>query len=278
MKRTIAHVARAVWDDRVRAGGKFRKQGKLDIDRLEEGGTVDVLVTEKALDVEAEARKCMIDAASGEYLFMVTGAAAANPNDEHRVFSYPVTQAKGLEARRVIVNCPFGHQAGRRARDRLPADDVMEFYVAASRAREHLLLIVDGASWHELRRCPEPWGMNGVRIHERVNDSNFDLQSIIRNCIVTLSDEELRQALLGQLDTCCQTSDSESPRGVDDLVRIIRRLCERPDPDLIDELLQRSRMLVRYRVSALHELWIRGCAAHRAGETPIAVEIGRAHV
>lgn len=273
MRRTIAHVARTVWDDRVRGGGKFRHQGKLDVDRLEEGGTVDVLVTEKAIDLEVEAAQCMHDAAAGEHLFVVSGAADAKPSGDSRVFSYHVRQAKGLEARRVIVNCPFGHQGKRRARDRVPADDVMEFYVAASRAQEHLLLIVDEASWHELRRCPEPWGMKGVRVRDRTATSTSERQSLLRDCIVTLSEDELRQTLLGQLATRCQTSDSESPQDVEGLVRIVRRLCVLPDADLIEPLLLNSRMLARYSVSALRELWVRGCTAHQAGESLMATGI-----
>ena len=273
MRQTIARVARSVWDPRVRGDGKFRQQGKIDLNLLEKGGSVDVLVTTEAIDWNAHAAQCMRDAAAGEYLFVVSGLDDAPPKDDSRIFSYHVRQAKGLEASKVIVNCPFGHQGKRRERNPLPADDVMEFYVAASRARERLLLILDEASWHELRRCREPWQLPGVRVHEWTSPEPSKLQSLLRDCVVTLSDDELRQTLLGQLATRCEASEHGATPDVSGIIRLVRRLCDLPDPDLIESLLFNSTVLARHNVSVLQQLWVSGIDAHRAGESTVAAGI-----
>ena len=159
--------SRAVWDPRIRGKAKSRQETALEIERLESGGTIDVLITNEKMDLWTDAQQAVVDASPGDHLFIVSGAGRQSSADDAHIFHYNVRQAKGLEASKVIVDCPFGHQSGRRIRDPLPPDAVMEFYVAASRAREHLLLVLDPASWAELRRCPEPWRLDGVRIHER---------------------------------------------------------------------------------------------------------------
>ncbi len=272
MRRTIGRVARTVWDPRVRGAGRFRQQGKFDIDQLEEGGTVDVVVTSTPVNLGELAEKCMGDAAPGEHLFMVCGAAAALPTNDSRIFSYHVRQAKGLEASKVVVASPFGHEANRRSRAVLPPDDVMEFYVAASRAREHLLLVLDRPSWQELERCSEPWKMSGVHVHH-TSLTTSDLEHLLRQCVVSLSDEELRQTLLNQLATRCQTNETGAPIDIDGVVRILTRLCEVPDPDIIETLLANSNILARYNVAALPELWIRGIDAYRSGNHVVSTAI-----
>jgi len=272
MRRTIASVARTVWDPRVRGSGRFRQQGKFDIDQLDEGGTVDVVVIPRPVNLAELTEQCMRDAATGEYLFVVCGSVAALPSDDSRVLSYRVSQAKGLEANKVVVHCPFGHEANRRLRRSLPPDEVMEFYVATSRARDRLLLVLDDPSWQELRRCAEPWQIPGVRVH----DGRFtaaDLEGLIRQCVVTLSDEELRQTLLRQLATRCQPSDAEAPADIDGLISILGRLCALPDDDMIEILLDHSNILARYNVPALRQLWIRGIEACRAGNHAVSTGI-----
>jgi hypothetical protein len=272
MRKTIASVARTVWDTRVRGSGKFKQQGKFEIDQLEEGGTVDVVVATEPMHLGHLAEQCMRDAAPGEHLFMVCGVPAALPSEDSRVFSYHVRQAKGLEASKVVVHCPFGHEANRRARSSLPPDDVMEFYVAASRAREHLLLVLDEPSWQELKRCSEPWSSSGVRIHHGL-PGTASLDELLRKCVVTLSEEELRKTLLGQLAARCQTSDIGAPPDVDGMIRIVNRLCSLADPEMIETLLNNSNLLARYSVSTLRELWVRGIEAYRAGNHVVATGI-----
>jgi hypothetical protein len=273
MRQSIARVARAVWDERIMGKAKSRQQTKLDVESLEGGGTIDVLITHKKIDLWTHAKQAVSDASPGDHLFIVGGPDRQGSGDDSHIFSYNVRQAKGLEASKVIVDCPFGHQSGRRVRDPLPPDAVMEFYVAASRAREHLLLVLDPASWAELKRCPEPWQLDGVRIHERPIDSQADPRNLLKDCLVTLSRDELQKTLLDQLTTRCEAADGTTDSGPDGLVRIIRRLCEQPDPDMIESFLVGSKQLARNHVETLRSLWVKGLAAHRAGETRIAIGI-----
>jgi len=172
----------------------------------------------------------------------------------------------------VVVACPFGHEQNRRSRAVLPPDDVMEFYVAASRAREHLLLVLDEPSWQELERCSEPWKLPGVHVHH-ASSTTTDLEGLLRQCVVALSDEELRQTLLGQLVTRCQTNETGAPIDADAIVRLVTRLCAVPDPDMIETLSTNSEILARYNVAALRELWTRGIDAYRAGNHVVSTAI-----
>jgi hypothetical protein len=271
MRQSIARVARAVWDERVRGAGRFRREAPLDVDRLETGGTIDVLVTDVKVDLLSHARRTVETAAPGEHLFIVSGGARSASWDHAHIFAYHAREAKGLEASRVIVDCPFGHQRGRRIRNVLPADAVMEFYVAATRAREHLLLVLDPASWAELKRCPEPWRLDGVRIHDLSLGSKTEVQSLVKECLVTLTPDELQYALLDQLTRKCEAADGIAGSVSDGLERIMRRLCGNPNTDMIETILVCSELLARNHAAALKRLWAQGIAAYEAGETSAAI-------
>lgn len=242
MRRNIATFASAVFDKRVVDHAKAKRQGRIDYDKLLAGGLIHVAVVDrKAIDVAAVLDAGAKQQVAGEYFFVIHGSNE-NPVEAPRrndVFLYSVRSAKGLEADRVIVVHPFDGRAAHKSQPITP-DEATEYYTAVSRAREHVLLVIDEACAGLVMPAEEAWGM--AQIH-RVGDDRSRLRTLVEQCRIALSDDEVRNELVRQLNQLTTQPGEFGDMASSRIAAILARLAETPDEDLSLALVQAGEQL-----------------------------------
>ena len=242
MRRNIASFASAVFDKRVVDQVKARRHGRIDYDKLLSGGSVDVAVVDRGvIDVAAVLLAGPKQQVAGEYVFMIHGSNenATESPQRNDVFLYSVRSAKGLEADRVIVVHPFDGREAHKSKPITP-DEATEYYTAVSRAREHVLLVIDEACVGLLTPAQEAWGV--AKIH-RVGDDRSRLRSLVEQCRIALSDNEVRNELVRQLNQLTTQPGEFGEAAGSRIEAILARLAETPDDDLSLALVQAGEQL-----------------------------------
>lgn len=267
MRRNVAVFASAVYDKRVVDQAKVRRHGRIDYEKLLIGGTVDVAVVDRRnLDVAEVLAAGAEQRVAGEYLFVIHGGATdlADVPPRNDVFLYSVRSAKGLEADRVIVVHPFEARQSHKPAPVTP-DEAAEYYTAVSRAREHVLLVIDEASSALLTPAVDAWSV--ATIHH-IGADRDRLRGLVEECRIALSDDEVRNELVRQLNQITTQPGEFRESAGQRIQAILSRLAENPDEDLSLALIQAGEQLAstdltlytQVRENARREL----AAAHRA--------------
>lgn len=236
MKRSIAQAAGAVFDKRVHVEGPYRRTSILELDRLPEGGTVRVAVVP---DGEDPLAPIIADSTTrnGEYLFLVQGRGVRGAQfSRPDVINYSVKEAKGLEADRVVVQLPFGNGVAKSPTGRLGHDGAMEFYTAFSRARDHVFLIVEDASWGLLSQAFDAW--HGAEIKRGAEVTKSWLESSVDAMRIGLSAEDATKARLDQIRAIASSSLAEPEGVVEKMVTAVRYLARIPHDEVVYPLLE----------------------------------------
>ena len=255
MRRTIARIARSVWRREHTDGGKYRQSAEFDYEKLLDGGEVNVFVRPYSDSLVRVLNSSIKDSLANEHLFLVQGDGLPSFEKSDSILEYSIRTAKGLEANSVLVAYPFGRRTGR-SRKIIPHDEIMDFYVATSRAREKLALIIDPLDWNELNQVQDVWQLPGVTVCEDKNsEKTDDLIELIRNTLVKLSDEERREAYEKKLEALCQTPVDTPKDLAKDLQKNLRMLIQSCNEDTIPFLREQSRILARQDRTVLSELW-----------------------
>lgn len=255
MRQTIARVARSVWRREHTDGGKYRRPTEFDYEKLLEGGRVDVFIRPYCDSIVEILNSSIKDSLANEHLFLVKGGGLPSFDKSDSILEYSIRTAKGLEADSVLVAYPFGRRAGR-SRKILPHDEIMDFYVATSRAREKLTLIIDPLDWNELNQVEDVWRLPGVTVCVDKNLEKTDnLTELIRNTLVKLSDEERREAYEKKLEVLCQAPAAPPKDLAKELQKNLRMLIQSCDENTISFLRDQSRVLARQDRAVLSELW-----------------------
>lgn len=236
MKRSIAEAAGAVFDKRVHVEGAYRRTSVLELDRLPEGGTIRVAVVP---DGEDPLSPIIADSTprNGEYLFLVQGRGIRGAHvSRPDVINFSVKEAKGLEADRVVVQLPFGNGVAKSPTGRLGHDSATEFYTAFSRARDHVLLIIENASWGLLSKAADAW--HGAEIKRGAEVTKSWLESSLDAMRIGLSAEDATKARLDQIRAIASSSLTE-PEGVaEKMVTAVRYLARIPHDEIVYPLLE----------------------------------------
>lgn len=261
MRRDIATFASAVFDKRVVDQAKVRRHGRIDYEKLLQGGSVNVaLVDRRKVDVSTVLAAGAEQRVSGEYFFVIHGSnenvTRVPPRND--LFLYSVRSAKGLEADRVIVVHPFDLRASHKPKPITP-DEATEYYTAVSRAREHVLLVIDEACGGLLAPAEDTWGV--ANIH-RIGDETSKLRSLVEACRIALTDDEVRNELVRQLNQITTQPGEFGEAVASRIDAILARLADSPDDDLSLALVQAGEQLaatdmslfVRVREGARREL------------------------
>ena len=242
MRQNIARFASAVFDKRVTDQAKVRRHGRIEFDKLLDGGKVHVAIVDRrhvdVADVVASSAELQV---AGEYLFVIHGVTAEAQKVPARddLFLYSVRSAKGLEADRVIVVHPFEARQKHKPAP-ITADEATEYYTAVSRARDHVLLVIDTVASDLLSPATEPWKL--ATVHHVGTDSSR-LRALVEACRITLSADEVRNELVRQLN---QITTQPGEIGEQARVRIdsiLTRLAKDPDDDLALALIQAGEQL-----------------------------------
>lgn len=236
MKRNIGRAARAVFDKRVHAEGAFRRTSTLELDRLPEGGGIRVAVVPDGADplsplvAGAEAR-------TGEYLFVVQGRSiGATLAGRPDVIAYSIREAKGLEADRVVVHLPFGPHLARHSSARLAHDSATEFYTAFSRARDHVLLVIDEAGWNVLRQAPDAW--EGAEVKRGTEVTKAWLATAVEGMRIGLSAEQAIKARLDQLRAIATSPNADTNGAAEKSFIALHDLARFASDDSVQQLLE----------------------------------------
>lgn len=248
MRRNIATFASAVFDKRVVDQVKAKRHGRIDYDKLLVGGSIHVAVVDrKAIDVAAVLDAGAKQQVAGEYVFVINGSNENQVDAQQRndVFLYSVRSAKGLEADRVIVVHPFDGRAAHKSKPITP-DEATAYYTAVSRAREHVLLVIDEACAGLLTPAKEAWGV--AQIH-RVGDDRSHLRTLVNQCRIALSDDEVRNELVRQLNQLTTQPGEFGEAAGSRIEVILARLAETPDDDLSLALVQAGEQLASTEMS-----------------------------
>jgi hypothetical protein len=248
MRRNVATFASAVFDKRVVDQAKVRRHGRIDYEKLLQGGSVNVaLVDRRKVDVSTVLAAGAEQRVSGEYFFVIHGS---NENvtqvpTRNDLFLYSVRSAKGLEADRVIVVHPFDHRASHRPKPITP-DEATEYYTAVSRAREHVLLVIDEACGSLLAPAEDAWGI--ANFHH-IGDERSKLRSLVEECRIALTDDEVRNELVRQLNQITTQPGDFGELAGSRIEAILARLADSPDDDLSLALVQAGEQLASTDVS-----------------------------
>lgn len=242
MRRNVATFASAVFDKRVVDQAKVRRHGRIDYEKLLEGGSVNVALVDRCkVDVAAVLAARAEQHVSGEYFFVIHGSNETEleepaPDD---VFLYSVRSAKGLEADRVLVVHPFDQRGAHKPKPITP-DEATEYYTAVSRAREHVLLVIDEACVGLLTPANEAWGIAAIH---RVGADTSKLRSLVEACRIALSDDEVRNELVRQLNQITTEPGVFGEAAGSRIAGILARLADSPDDDLALALVQAGEQL-----------------------------------
>lgn len=242
MRRDVAKFASAVFDKRIVDQAKVRRHGRIDYEKLLQGGSVNIaLVDRRKVDVSTVLAAGAERSVSGEYFFVIHGSNenVADVPSRNDVFLYSVRSAKGLEADRVIVVHPFDQRASHKPRPITP-DEATEYYTAVSRAREHVLLVIDEACGGLLAPAEDAWGV--ARIH-RIGADHGQLRSLVEECRIELTDDEVRNELIRQLNQITTQPGDFGAAAGSQIEAILARLADSPDDDLSLALVQAGEQL-----------------------------------
>lgn len=241
MGRSIAAAAQSVFAPEVVTVRGARQQGRLELDQLEDRGTVTVLVVDLNRSEIADAlRCCQDDALEQENLIVVyqTTADDTSLRNIPETFCEPVREVKGLEYDSVVV---LARDMRSRVVEtlRLSGEDSTELYTAISRARENVLLIVGAQLWSILRRAEAGWA-NAFVLEGSSAVEQFELMLLRHR--VNLSDAQLTEALMARLDRLCDGRSEVPEDWIARLLETSRRLSERKIADELDTATELARM------------------------------------
>lgn len=242
MRRNIGIFASGAFDDRVTGQRDMRSAGRIDHARLSEGGSVNVAVVDRErIDIAQVLAAGTPPALEGEYYFMIHGGTGdiADAVSRSDAILNSIRTAKGLEADRIVVVHPFAVRQARGPRPLTP-DEASEYYTAVSRAREHVLLVIDEASRQLLARATDAW--NVATVHPIGNDAER-LRRLVEDCRIRLSPQEVRLELVRQLHRLCEQPDDGGGDVEKKISAIIARLGDIPDEDLPFELVEAGKLL-----------------------------------
>ncbi|MCX5658356.1 MAG: hypothetical protein NTW19_01375 [Planctomycetota bacterium] len=268
MRRRIAEIAEVVWHKKV-IGPHWKQHGKIDLDRLLPDGTVEVMLVNKGECQLADMLDQCPRGLKGEYLFAIHGAGDAAPGRED-VFQYSIQEVKGLEADRIVVIRPFGIDRPC-ARDKITGDDATAFYTAVSRAREHVLLVLDDATWDELKRAEEAWATVTPFRYKSLPASK--LEELMTSCRVRLSEDEVQSVLIEQLTQLSSQATETDAAAHKRILGVLQRLLERADAGLEYPLIEAGLQLAAEAPATFDRLRAAAAAERAAGNYVLAVGI-----
>lgn len=236
MTRSIGRAAKTVFDKRIHEEGSFRQTSELDLDRLPDGGGIDVAVVSGGQD----RLSAILDSEKSQgtgYLFVVHGRGVEGPHSSiPDVISYSIKEAKGLEADRVIVNLPFGKRLEKTETGRIGHDNATEFYTALSRARQKIFLIIDEPAWQLLSQASEAWKDANIKSGSEVTE--HWLRNAVNAMRISLSAEQVTRARLEQLRAIATSSSDKVAEEAEKALAAIRDIARFSENDTVYPLLE----------------------------------------
>jgi len=229
MKRNVARVAEIAWNKEICEDGKFRGYDHIDLDQLAEGGSVDVIVQSgKGNSANINYESIVKDWLENEHLFVIYGDKDVDWKENQQIEEYSVASAKGLEEESVLINHPIG--LGRsKPRKAITGDDSTQLYTSISRARNHVLMIIDEVTWKEIGRCKEAWSV--AEIYE--SPTKAKIKELVDKCRITLTGEDIVELLLKKLESLASDQTQSDAEIQLQIENTLRRLVEKASEDAI---------------------------------------------
>ena len=172
-------------------------------------------------------------------MFVNYGDGDVDWKENQQIQQFSIAAAKGLETDSMLLIHPIG--IGRsKPRKAITGDDSTQLYTSISRARDHVLMVIDDVTWAEIGKCREAWSV--ANIYE--SPTKKKIKELVNKCRTKLTGEDVVELLLKKLESLAsdQTqSDAEIQLQIEDT---LKRLVEESGEDAITHrLLELGKLL-----------------------------------